>query len=557
MSELSWAPNGGAGGDAYGGDSSSYAPDGHSGTVDEGRDAGSSGVAAGNNSAGVAGGTNAGTADREGNAEGLNGPSSPSGLSSSSVVVRLRGLPWQAGDAEIIDFFRELEIARDGIVITTNAAGRPTGEAFVRFTNASDADKAVLRHKQSMGHRYVEVFRGTNEEMESAEKKPAGGDSQLPTLQALTQTNPDLSYTGVIRMRGLPYSATKEDIKYFFTGISIVPDGIHLVVGLDGRATGDSYVEFTSDEEANRAMARNRERIGSRYIELFRSNKGELYNYVAQRNGMGLAGRAGLGSEAVPPGGVYSENTCVRVRGLPYSASPQEIADFFTTVGATAITVHIMTNSQQRPTGEAYVEFFTPDEAQRAMSRHRQTLGHRYIEVFRATRTEMATQMAMARYTMPMDPTLLSLVQGPGMNAAALQQLDAVLGQMVPQQMPYGVSPQQQYQLQMQQQQALVGIPGVGPGAWPGVGRGGQVAAVGTTVRMRGLPYKASIADILDFFRGYAILPDTVRLGFDPDGRASGDAWLSFVTPEEAQRGVREKNRNTMHSRYVELFVVS
>ena len=66
-------------------------------------------------------------------------------------------------------------------------------------------------------------------------------------------------------MRGLPYNATMSDISAFFSDFDIVPNGIHLVTGRDGRATGEAYAEFSSDDQSESAIkTKHREKIGTR-----------------------------------------------------------------------------------------------------------------------------------------------------------------------------------------------------------------------------------------------------------------------------------------------------
>lgn len=66
-------------------------------------------------------------------------------------------------------------------------------------------------------------------------------------------------------MRGLPYNATMSDISAFFSGFDIIPNGIHLVTGRDGRASGEAYTEFSSESQAESAVkAKHREKIGTR-----------------------------------------------------------------------------------------------------------------------------------------------------------------------------------------------------------------------------------------------------------------------------------------------------
>jgi len=82
-------------------------------------------------------------------------------------------------------------------------------------------------------------------------------------------------HTGYLRMRGLPFSAAKEDVYVFFEEYHTVPDSIVLTYRSDGRATGEAYVQFETGDDSTNAMALHRQMMGNRYIELFLSNKEE------------------------------------------------------------------------------------------------------------------------------------------------------------------------------------------------------------------------------------------------------------------------------------------
>ncbi len=45
-----------------------------------------------------------------------------------------------------------------------NAQGRRNGEALVRFENEEQRQLAILRHKDYIGTRYIEVYRATGSE---------------------------------------------------------------------------------------------------------------------------------------------------------------------------------------------------------------------------------------------------------------------------------------------------------------------------------------------------------------------------------------------------------
>ncbi|KAF7234395.1 hypothetical protein EG68_11766 [Paragonimus skrjabini miyazakii] len=75
-----------------------------------------------------------------------------------NLVVRARGLPWQATDMDIARFFSGLNIAPGGISLVLSDIGRRNGEALVQFTQPDQRDLALRKHKHHMGQRYIEVY---------------------------------------------------------------------------------------------------------------------------------------------------------------------------------------------------------------------------------------------------------------------------------------------------------------------------------------------------------------------------------------------------------------
>ena len=82
--------------------------------------------------------------------------------------VQLRGLPYTASLAQVVDFFSGLTLGEGGIHFIYDGAGKPTGNGYVHFATVEDAVKATEKHKQHMGSRYIEVFRCARIEMINA-----------------------------------------------------------------------------------------------------------------------------------------------------------------------------------------------------------------------------------------------------------------------------------------------------------------------------------------------------------------------------------------------------
>ena len=54
----------------------------------------------------------------------------------------------------------------DGVLFVRKPDGRATGDAFVLFEEEEDADKALQKHKDIIGSRYIELFRSTTAEVQ-------------------------------------------------------------------------------------------------------------------------------------------------------------------------------------------------------------------------------------------------------------------------------------------------------------------------------------------------------------------------------------------------------
>jgi hypothetical protein len=133
-------------------------------------------------------------------------------LSTESKIVKLRGLPWQVTESDIIEFFSPLKITEIDLILSSQ--GNSTGEAFVTFEDLETAKKSFLKDNCYMGCRYVEIFPSSHDELKQ---------TKVLMLKMIEKSN-----SFVIRMRGIPFTASENDILEFFQGIDILEGGIHI-----------------------------------------------------------------------------------------------------------------------------------------------------------------------------------------------------------------------------------------------------------------------------------------------------------------------------------------
>ncbi|CAN1158256.1 Heterogeneous nuclear ribonucleoprotein F [Linum perenne] len=201
-------------------------------------------------------------------------------------VVRLRGLPFDCTDTDVAEFFQGLNIVD---ILFVHKGGKFSGEAFCVLGFPLQVDFALQRNRQNIGRRYVEVFRSTRQDYykavagEVSEYRVSSPRRTSARAKSYDEGKESAEHTGVLRLRGLPFSAGKDDIIEFFKEYAALPKkSIHIMVNYEGRATGDAFVEFASADDSKAAMGKDRKTLGSRYIELFPSSMEELQEAFAR-----------------------------------------------------------------------------------------------------------------------------------------------------------------------------------------------------------------------------------------------------------------------------------
>lgn len=94
------------------------------------------------------------------------------------IIVRMRGLPFDATLSQVLDFFSPRDGLKetcpvsggtDGILFVRYPDGRPTGDAFVLFACEEHAQCALRKHKDMLGKRYIELFKSTAAEVQQVQ----------------------------------------------------------------------------------------------------------------------------------------------------------------------------------------------------------------------------------------------------------------------------------------------------------------------------------------------------------------------------------------------------
>eukprot|EP00210_Caulerpa_lentillifera_P008003 g7642.t1 len=281
-----------------------------------------------------------------------------------------------------------------------------------------------------------------------------------------------------------------------------------------------------------------------------------------------------------------SDSCVLKLKGLPYSTTEQEIYDFFT--GYEVRKVAFVLESDGRPSGLAFAEFDSTEEALRAMQKNGEYIGDRYVKLLHVPKQEMEDQVKFGTAAIPKTPKPRSLMNhltstslyglhsyhpmppnhtylthanmglghligGGGGNNTSLAHNNVF--PMPTGRVTWGVSPSLISSMSLPTSLSMDAQMPTNFGTSP-FSHIKHFANDGSTVRVRGLPFRVTEQEIKEFFQSFKFIPTSIQIDKDTSGRSSGEGWVTFINPDEARRAVRERNRQYLQNRYLELSIL-
>lgn len=179
--------------------------------------------------------------------------------SKPSTFVSVKKLPFSASEEEVKQLFSDLNVT--GVALSD-------GNAYVSLASPEDVQKALEKNGTEIARRKLIIHKSTGFDFRKASANPSR----------------------VIKVRGAHASATEEDIKQFFNNFQVVNVTFTTRDSNTGRKVpGDVFVEFATAQEAAEALKLDRQHLGDRFLQIFRSSrkerKGRLFGFGNNREG--------------------------------------------------------------------------------------------------------------------------------------------------------------------------------------------------------------------------------------------------------------------------------
>ncbi|CAN6895480.1 unnamed protein product [Brassica oleracea] len=308
-------------------------------------------------------------------------------LKKHKVVVKrktilVRGLPKDAGIADIIDLFKHVgQVVRVQLVV--HHGFRKTGEyGFVKFASSNQADKALQKIKYLHGRQIIaQSFPYVNIISKYCKDHTVWNKDFI--LREEDETPPPKFVENVVFVSNLsPQTKLFHIIDYFSHVGEVV--SVRLIVNPEGKHVGYGFVEFCSAYRAHKAL----EKMNGEYlldhkifIDLAKLPPYRLLpiyeDYI--RRGILVRDEDETEDRLYQEVGLFDEtpkkhnfvavrNKTIFVNNLPCPTLIQDLIDLFKDVGK-VVHVRLVIDCEGNQIGDGYVEFSSSEEAEQALKK--------------------------------------------------------------------------------------------------------------------------------------------------------------------------------------------
>ncbi|XP_044226908.1 probable RNA-binding protein 19 isoform X2 [Thunnus albacares] len=232
-----------------------------------------------------------------------------------------------------------------------------TDDTMEESGERDDDDEEVVQHIDS-------AYESGDRENIPKTKIPSEDKKQGKAKKTAKQeTEPTTEFT--VKLRGAPFNVKEQQIKEFMTPLK--PAAIRIGKNESGNRTGYVYVDLHSEEQVEKALKKNKDYIGGRYIEVFRvdssggKNKRDRKDKEIDRNFTRKLKEDEEEEDVAESGRLF-------IRNLPYTCTEEEIKDLFSKYGPLSEVLFPIDNLTKRPKGFAFVMYMIPENAVTALA---------------------------------------------------------------------------------------------------------------------------------------------------------------------------------------------
>lgn len=498
--------------------------------------------------------------------------------------LHLAGMPYTVTEEEVRTFFEGLHV--DDIMLLRHPDGRRNGSGIVKFATNKDAVEGLKRNNEYIGARFVKVRPSTEEQwinsgglttnrpkpshIRSRERTPPRdlyakhhtGSNSPPRKQQRRSHSPS-SLEFYIHMKNLPVQTEKRSIRKFFNCFDLTDTQIKIISTKHN--TMDAFVLFKNESDYKRALGFHKEMFNDQRVYIYAISRKSMLEMIqdfeaferkraAAKERQGEANLPETRFDAYP-----GSRICIYIRNFPFDVTKPEVQKFFVGFSVHEDDIYLLTDDKGVGLGEALVKFSSEEQAKNAecLDKRRflgtevllRRISSKQMEEFglKAFSGLKSKSQDNAQSPYGGKDYLCSDLRGPDFRSGP-EAFNAPADHFRSPRPPMDFAEADTFG------RARVGRFPEERFTNQGIG---DFAGGVTKIRLQNVPYTVTVNEILDFFYGYRVLPDSVTIAYTKQGLPTGVAILAVESYKEAIAAIRELNERPIGPRKVNVSLLS
>ena len=450
-------------------------------------------------------------------------------------MVRLYSLSYSVDESDLVSMLQDdvPDLTPDHIMLIRYPDGKLTGTAFIHLSGKEHVIAALKYNGRMLRGRLLMIMPSTAREMEECQDKAEKG-MQI-RLNPIKSGHGKLLIelrTPCVHIKGICLTSNHNAIRRFFEPIRIPPQSVFLITRMSGSSSLEAYVQFRDVEDSEKALSKHNELMDENTVEVYPVSKSKMLEAID------MHGVLDKGPVRVERDYVGSDVLDARIRARQAILKERE-----------------RHRSRSPPYSPNRASYLSRDRESDSLSRLRD------IDLLRdrgrfneRVRGRDRYQERDSRYDS--DDRLPSL----GYNSKNDRVSDSVRSSRLDRYPrddmrdrldEYRSSPPNRRTSRRSPYSDRV------PSRSREVGRYSSELTRNPVVKMSGLPSSTIIYDLIDYFQGFDLKIDSVRIQCNDDGSPNGKAFIRFPSFSQAMLAIDQcKGKGLGNSRSIELSLI-
>ncbi|XP_013914549.1 PREDICTED: RNA-binding protein 12B [Thamnophis sirtalis] len=371
-----------------------------------------------------------------------------------------------------------------------------------------------------------------------------------------SQSHSSQSKARYLYLKNLSSAVVKRDLRMFFKEVPLVNNDITFIKSEDNEARSkDAVIILRSEEAYTAALNYHKLDLFERQVYIFPISKTRVLELIGSSEVKRLSEGNRHVKDKNNQDGYLGSKTCVYVRNFPFDVTNVEVQKFFAGFNIDDNDIYLLYDDKGVGLGEALVKFKTENQARRAESLNRRCfLGTEVL-------LRCIPEEQMQEFGINISSASNEKIQGHHHSRERDENFYSVDSQRPMQEGDY-----------RSLSDDFICSSDRGPSQFEELGDGipenfsdrhfvsdsnfGGGSDPVTLIKLKNIPFRASPNEILDFFHGYKIIPESLSVQHNEYGMFSGEAVIALINYKEAEAAINELNDRPIGQRKVRLTLV-